>query len=234
MEAIFGFMSSILYQNSLLAITGAFLWGIASIVLSPCHLSSIPLVVGVMTGDRDLTMKKAFRFSLLFAVGILAALLVIGLATGIMGRMIGDLGSRINLVFGVALMLGGILLLDLITLNSLPVLAGGQKLAASIWGGLIVGFLFGFALGPCAFAFMAPVLGLALSIMAERLWLAISLFLAFAVGHCLVIILAGSSIGWVRNLLSWNERSRGLLITKKACGVLVIVAGIYLFYKGLH
>jgi cytochrome c-type biogenesis protein len=231
MENLFTLLNEMLYRNEMLAVTASLLWGIASILLSPCHLSSIPLVVGVITGKRD--SRGAFKLSLVFALGILAALLIIGVITGLLGRMMGDLGVRINLVFGAALVLGGILLTDMVTLGSIPVLQRVGRLGDSLGGVFLIGILFGIALGPCAFAFMAPVLGLALPLVASRVGYALALFSAFAVGHCLVIVFAGASMGWVRQLLSWNEKSRGLNITKKICGILVIAAGVYLFTKGL-
>jgi cytochrome c-type biogenesis protein len=234
MENLFTLLNEMLYRNEVLALAAALLWGVASILLSPCHLSSIPLVVGVITGKRQLNSRSAFRLSLVFALGILAALLVIGVITGLLGRMMGDMGARVNLVFGVALIIGGILLTDLVTLGSIPVLQRVGRLGDSLGGVFLIGTLFGIALGPCAFAFMAPVLGLALPLIATRAGYALMLFAAFAVGHCLVIVFAGTSMGWVRQLLSWNEKSRGLNITKKICGILVIAAGVYLFTKGLH
>lgn len=231
MENLFNLLSEMLYHSETLAVTGSLLWGVASILLSPCHLSGIPLVVGVITSRRD--GRGALGMSVAFSIGILAALLAVGFITVLMGRMMGDLGTRVNLVFGAALVFGGILLTDLVTLGSIPVLQKVGRLGESTWGVFTIGVLFGIALGPCAFAFMAPVIGLALPLVATRTGYALSLLAAFAIGHCAVIVLAGTSMGWVRRLLSWNESSKGLTLTRRICGFLVIAAGVYLFAKGL-
>jgi cytochrome c-type biogenesis protein len=39
--------------SAALALPAAFLWGVLSVVLSPCHLSSIPLVVAYMNGGTE-------------------------------------------------------------------------------------------------------------------------------------------------------------------------------------
>ena len=46
----------------------------------------------------------------------------------------------------------------------------------------------------------------------------------------LVIVLAGTSTEWVQRLLDWNENSTGLLNLKRACGLLVLLAGLFLVY----
>ena len=54
-----------------IALGAAFVWGILSIVLSPCHLSSIPLIVGFIGEQENLTTRRAFAISSVFAIGIL-------------------------------------------------------------------------------------------------------------------------------------------------------------------
>ena len=70
MEQIFIWLTMSLYGSLTIALLSAFLWGIASIVLSPCHLSGIPLMIAFLTGDKKLDIEKAFRFSLIFSLGI--------------------------------------------------------------------------------------------------------------------------------------------------------------------
>ena len=68
-------------------------WGVLSVALSPCHLSSVPLVVAYMSGGAELpTGRRALAISSAFAVGILASIAVIGAVTAAAGRMLGDVG----------------------------------------------------------------------------------------------------------------------------------------------
>jgi cytochrome c-type biogenesis protein len=54
--------------------------------------------------------------------------------------------------------------------------------------------------------------------------------LTYGLGHCSVIILAGTSTELVQRYMNWNEKSRGTVIVKKTCGILVLIAGLYLIY----
>jgi len=230
-ESIFNTLYTALYGNLTIAVLAAFLWGIASVMLSPCHLSSIPLVVAVLIGKRTLSVKQTFRLSLVFSIGVLVSIALIGVITALLGRMLGDLGSHANLIFGIALCIGGILLMDIIPLGNVTFLSKLKPDGSKLMTVFVVGLLFGLALGPCAFAFMAPVLTLAFSLAETKLLMAIIIMLVYGIGHCFVIVFAGTSIGFVQKLLNWNEGSKGLTVLKRICAVLVIVAGIYLIFK---
>ena len=95
---------------------------------------------------------------------------------------------------------------------------------------LILGLVFGIALGPCTFAYMAPMLAVTFKLAATDLFYGIALLLAYGVGHCSVIVLAGTSAELVQRYLNWNEQSKGTAIVKTVCGALVILGGLYLIY----
>ncbi len=92
----------------------------------------------------------------------------------------------------------------------------------------MLGLIFGIALGPCTFAYMATMLGIVFSMASAQIVLAMSLLAAFAVGHCAVLVLAGTFTEMVQHYLQWSENSKGAVILKKICGVLVILGGVYL------
>jgi cytochrome c-type biogenesis protein len=58
-----------------------------------------------------------------------------------------------------------------------------------------------------------------------------SLVLFYAVGHCAVIVLAGTFTSVVQRYLNWNERSKGAIVLKRVCGALVILGGVYLIWS---
>jgi cytochrome c-type biogenesis protein len=212
------------------ALGASFLWGVLSVVLSPCHLSSIPLIVGFIDEQGRISTRRAFVISTLFSVGILATIAAIGGVTAAAGRMLGDVGRWGNYAVAAIFFLVGLHLLDVIPMpRSGP---GGVRLKRK--GGLaafILGLVFGIALGPCTFAYMAPMLGVTLRVAATSLAYGALLLLAYGVGHCSVIVLAGTFTGAVQHYLDWNERSRGAVILKRVCGVLVILGGVYLLYS---
>jgi len=98
---------------------------------------------------------------------------------------------------------------------------------------LLLWLVFGIALGPCTFAYMAPMLGVVFRTGGTNPVFGGLLLLLYGVGHCSVIVAAGTSTGWVQGYLDWNERSKGAVILKKVCGVLVILGGLYMIYTAL-
>lgn len=233
MQNLFVWLTQSLSGAAWLALSASFLWGILSILLSPCHLASIPLIVGFIDGQGIVTKKRAFTLAGLFSVGILVTIAVIGLITGLMGRIMGDVGKTGNYAVAVIFFVIGLHLLEIINLpfpgmSNQPKMKKKGALAA-----FIIGLIFGIALGPCTFAYMAPMLGIVFSASSSRPVFAGSLILFYAVGHCSVIVLAGTFTSMVQKYLHWNERSKAAVILKKVCGVLVIFGGIYLIWSVL-
>ena len=94
----------------------------------------------------------------------------------------------------------------------------------------ILGLVFGVALGPCTFAYMAPMLAVAFRMSAANAAYGALLLLLYGIGHCGVIVAAGTSYEWIERYLKWNENSKGAVRVKQACGVLVILGGLWLLY----
>ena len=94
----------------------------------------------------------------------------------------------------------------------------------------LLGLVFGIALGPCTFAYMAPILAVTFELAKTAPVYGASLLLAYGVGHCSVIVAAGTSTELVQRFLNWNENSRGTVIVKKVCGVLVLLGGLWMIY----
>lgn len=231
MQDLFVWLTQSLSGAAGLALTASFLWGILSILLSPCHLSSIPLIVGFIDGQGIVPKKRAFILAGLFSVGILFTIAVIGLITGLMGRIIGDVGRIGNYAVALIFFLIGLHLFEIINLPFLGIFNQPRMKKKGTLAAFIIGLLFGVALGPCTFAYMAPMLGIVFSTASSRPVFAGSMILFYAVGHCSVIVLAGTFTSIVQKYLHWNERSKGAVILKKICGILVILGGIYLIYS---
>jgi len=230
MENIFVWLTQSLTGSAWLALTASFTWGILSILLSPCHLSSIPLIVGFIDGQGIVTKKRAFVLASLFSAGILITIGVIGLITGLMGRIMGDVGKTGNYFVAVIFFVIGLHLLDVVHIPFLGISGQPKTKRKGAWAAFIIGLLFGVALGPCTFAYMAPMLGIAFQAASTNLPFAVSLVLFYAIGHCSVIVLAGTFTGMVQKYLHWNERSKGAMILKRVCGALVILGGVYLVF----
>ena len=229
-EDIFNALSFALYDNYWVALAASFGWGVVSILLSPCHLSSIPLIVGFINSQGTLTIKRTFTVSLIFSMGILITIAGIGLITAAMGRLMGDLGETGNYLIAIIFFVMGLYLMDIIKLPWDKMNIKGTKQKGLI-AALAVGILFGIGLGPCTFAFLAPVLGIVFQTAQTSFYSAALLLLAFAAGHCAVIVGAGTMTQKVQQYLNWSEESKMVLYIKRACGILVVLAGVYILIK---
>ena len=227
MDAIFLYLYETMQGSAAIAVFGAFLWGLASILLSPCHLSSIPLIIGFINGRKNETVRKAFLQSLFFGLGILITIAIIGIITGMMGKMLGDTGIWGYIFLTAFFILFGLILLDVVKMPDFdsPNLARFTK--KGFLTSFIVGLIFGIGLGPCTFAFMAPMLGFVFQASSNSLSYGILLMAAFAIGHIGVIVFAGTFVEWVEKYLKWSSGSKKTQILKKIFGILVIIAGLY-------
>jgi cytochrome c-type biogenesis protein len=213
-----------------MAMSAAFVWGILSIILSPCHLASIPLIVGFIDGQGKMSTRRAFYLSFLFSLGILITIAAIGLITGLMGRMMGDVGRWGNYFVAAIFFVVGLYLLDVIKLPFLQKSAQPGIKKKGAFAAFVLGLFFGIALGPCTFAYMAPILAVTFSLSASRFLYGVFLLVVYGIGHCSVIVFAGTFTEFIQHYLNWNEKSKGAVLLKRICGVLVILGGLYMIF----
>jgi cytochrome c-type biogenesis protein len=213
-----------------IAIAASFVWGILSIILSPCHLASIPLIIGFIDEQGRISARRAFWISTFFAIGILITIGAIGVITAAAGRMLGDVGKYGNYFVALIFFVVGLHLLEVFTL---PFSGPGQVRLKrkGMLAAFILGLVFGVALGPCTFAYMAPMLGVTFKLASTNLVYGVLLLFMYGVGHCSVIIFAGTFTEVVQRYMNWNENSKGAVVLKKICGGLVILGGLWLIYS---
>ena len=231
MLELFERLTMALYGNPSIAIGASFLWGILSILISPCHLASIPIVVAFINEQKEISTKKAFFISLNFSLGILITLFMAGVIASFAGLLLGSFDTVLRIIVSVLLLLVGLYFLGIVPM---PDLASGRDRRVKnrpYVSGLILGLVFGLALGPCALAFMAPILGIVMSSISTQLLYCVGLILAFILGHCGVLVLAGTFTEIVKKYLSWNVASRGTQMLRKICGVLIILGAIITIIK---
>jgi cytochrome c-type biogenesis protein len=226
-ETVFIKLSSAVDGAPAIALFAAFLWGVLSIILSPCHLATIPLIVGFVDEQGRISTKRAFLISLLFGVGILVTIGAIGAVTAALGRMLGDVGRWGNYFVAVIFFLVGLHLIGLIPMPWAGANASGYK-RKGLLAAFVLGLLFGVALGPCTFAYMAPMLAVTFRTASTNPFYGAGLLLTYGVGHCAVLVLAGTFTEVIQHYLNWTEKSKGTAIVKIVCGVLVIIGGVYM------
>src|SRR5512136_1819573 len=230
MEQLFTNLSHAVEGAPAIALAASIAWGILSIILSPCHLASIPLIVGFISGQGRVSPGRASGIATLFAVGILITIAAIGAITAAAGRMMGDVGRWGNYFVAAIFFVVG---LHLVGVMPMPWSGPGQvgmKRRGAL-AAFLLGLIFGIALGPCTFAYMAPMLGVTFKLAKTNFLYGALLLLAYGAGHCSVIVAAGTSTEVVQRFLNWNEQSKGVTIVKYVCGVLVILGGAWLIYS---
>lgn len=229
MQQVFTTLSHAVSGSVPAALAASLVWGVLSILLSPCHLASLPLIVGFIDGQGRISTRRAFAVSFLFAFGILLTIALIGVITAVAGRMLGDVGRYGNYVVAVIFFAVGLHLLDVIPMPwSGPGQVGMKR--RGMLAAFVLGLVFGVALGPCTFAFMAPMLAMTFKLAATNPVYGAALLLAYGVGHCSVIVAAGTSTELVQRFLNWNEGSKGTVWVRRVCGALVILGGLWMIY----
>lgn len=191
----------------------AFLWGIASVMLSPCHVTSVPLLVTFLAQSKERT-HSAWTLSFYCTLGMSLSLLIVAGITIAAGRIIGDLWGLGPWFTAVLLTLAALHLLGVLDLPSWGQLQQ-RNVRKTRAGACIAGTLLGLTLGPCTFAFVAPVLVLVTHKTAGFIsWLS---FVAFSIAHvgCTYLIGGvGVRMGqWLKSGTQWTthiKRMAGL------------------------
>jgi cytochrome c-type biogenesis protein len=230
MESLFTSLTCALQGDLSLALVASFGWGVMSIILSPCHVTSIPLIIGFLTTVSEQKASRGVLLSSIFALGILLTIAAIGAVTTALGRMMGDIGPYGKYGIATIFFVFGLYLMDVVRLPSPDVNLRRFVTRSAYASALSLGLIFGIALGPCAFAFMAPVLGIVFQVSQTNPAGAGALLLSFGLGHCGVIVAAGGLTSRIQAYLNWSNRSGAIFWTKRTAGFLVTLGGVYAVY----
>jgi len=207
------------------AAVGSLLWGMISVLFSPCHLASIPLIVAYVAGqERSLVPRQAGFYSVLFSFGLFLSIATVGIICAVLGRMLGDVGPYWQIAVGMVLLW---VALGMFGVEACSI--SGGYLQRFQWrgggGAFLLGLAYGILSGSCTFGFIAPIL--AVIAIQKQIINGILLILLFALGHCLPIVIAGSSTAFVRCLLeshAWQQSGEWF---RRGAGVVIFLLGIY-------
>ncbi len=228
LSRIFGAMSSAGYSQFL----GAFLWGIASVLLSPCGISTVPLVVGYVANTDNPSHWRAFKISCAFCLGIVINLLLVAFITSGISMLLGGYERFLTLITAGVFIVMGLHLLGVIRVKFFAFGRGGKGTESqNLKGAVILGVVSGLAVGPCSIAYVSPVLSLAMSRAAEGLSVAVGLVMSYALGYSAVLVFAGTFAQIGSEFLNSPEGSLtywAVKVVNVMCGIALIVGGVYL------
>ena len=170
--------------------------------LGPCSLSLLPVTLAYLAGfGAEDQGRPPWQRSVSFAAGIVAALVLLGLASGLMGRLYGRIPGQLPLLVAVVAVVMG---LNLLGLLRLPLPAGPdperwRRRVPAPLAPLAAGLAFGLAATPCT----TPVLAVLLAWMAQtgQPLVGMALLTSFGAGQVMPLLLAGTVAASLPGLL---------------------------------
>jgi len=222
-----------IHTNPWLALGAVFVGGILT-ASNPCVLAMIPLMMSFVAGSREEKpgVLRAFLLSLVFVFGLAVTFTVLGMIAALAGKMYGDVSGAWNWIVAAVCVVMGLHLMGVLTIP-IPALGGKlQPKTRGFLGALVLGLLFGVVSAPCA----APILVVLLTYLAGSgssvTWGA-TLLLVYALGHSVLILIAGTSMGAARQLIENKKATRVLEILRRGAGAAIVLVGAYFAYKGI-
>ncbi len=216
-------LAEVMKTNFWLAPLAALVGGLLT-AANPCVLAAAPLMVGYVAGQEKRTVVRSFLLSLTFAVGLT-------IMFGLIWFGVWSASTLLPVAWWKYIAVAVCLLMGLHLLGALrfqlPVPARLQPKQRGFVGALLLGLLFGLISLPCA----GPVLG-ALIVVTPLYGLAfgVMLLVAYSLGHCGLVIVGGTSIGFVQRLADSKGWTRSTAILRRVAGVLIAGVGLWLLF----
>jgi cytochrome c-type biogenesis protein len=228
-DQLFLTVNSWMMAGTTLAALGCFLWGMISVVFSPCHLASIPLIVSYVAGQEEaLKANHAAHYAVAFTVGLFITIALVGIICSLLGRMLGEVGPYWTILVGAILIWVALDMLGVSHCSMSGSILGRIKLKGLL-GAFILGLAYGVLSGSCTFGFIAPIL--AIITIQQKIMTGLLFITLFGVGHCVPIAVAGSSTATVRRLLESSSFYEGGLWFRRCAGVGIGLLGIYFILR---
>jgi cytochrome c-type biogenesis protein len=231
LEPIFLTVNDWMISGTAIAAAGCFTWGMISVLFSPCHVASIPLIVAYVGGqEQALNPKQAGVYSSLFTLGLFISIALIGIVCALLGRMLGDVGNFWQILVGAVLIWVALGMLGVEKCSMSGSLLYRLNLKG-LSGAFMLGLAYGILSGSCTFGFIAPIL--AIITIQQQVATGILFILLFAAGHCLPIVAAGCSTAGMRKLAenrAWQGTGNWF---RRAAGIVIVLLGVYFILNPL-
>jgi len=221
-------------DGSSIGFVAAFVAGLVSF-LSPCVLPLIPGYISFMTGlsmselnEGKGGVRAILAPSLLFVAGFSFVFVALGASASVLGSVLMDYRSQLEIAAGVLVFLLGFFMLGII---KVPWLYGEARMEMSRsrsfgkGAALIMGMAFAFGWTPC----VGPILGsiLALAGSSGSVGRGAALLAVYSLGLGVPFILTALLFGRMTGVLRWlNQRS---LVINRVAGALLMAVGVLIF-----
>ncbi|GAB1475880.1 cytochrome c biogenesis protein CcdA [Bacillota bacterium] len=221
-------LSELIQGNFWLAPLLALLAGMLTSV-TPCSLSTVPLVIGYVGGGGSDNTKRSFKLSLTFALGMALTFTALGAGAALLGRLMGGAGGWWYIALGVLMVMMGLQILEIFHFIPSSYLTS-KNTRLGYTGAFITGILGGVFSSPCA----TPVLVVLLSIVAKsgNIPWGIMLLLLYSAGNTLLVLIAGTWSGFVNKIVKSGKYGMLSVILKYSMGGAVLLIAFYMFYLG--
>ena len=213
----------------LMAVGAALLAGVAT-SFTPCVYPIIPITVTYIGARGSISRVHSFTLASLYALGLAIMYAALGMVAALTGQIFGMLTQSpyVYLVVGNIILFFGLNMLGLFSVPIPRFLAGGTASTErkGFLGAFLLGVTSGWVVGPCT----APVLATILTYVStqKNVVLGGTMLFSFAIGMCLLIVVAGTFSGFLTSLPksgAWMEK------IKKGFGWLMIGLGEYFIVR---
>lgn len=204
-------------------------WAGVLVSFTPCVYPVMPItasfIAGVNTSGRR---RTGFVLSLIYVLGMAVTYCALAVFAALAGKVFGQIQNTpgVYTAIGIFLVLFGLVMMDVLQLPYLGLQLKHKGRPQNIGAVFLFGMTSGLIVGPCT----APVLATLLTYAASKqnILYATSLLFVFSYGVGASLILVGTFSGLLSHLPKsgqWLER------IKHFSGVILVLAGLYFFYK---
>lgn len=197
--------------------------------LSPCSLGVLPIIIAYIGGYSKEGNGRLFLQLLSFSFGLSLILTIIGIICALTGKAFTGASSPIwILILASLIMLFGLNILGLI---EIPFPSIVKKMPQSNSNSvfvypMLVGMFFALAASPCSSPILASIM--AMASLSANMALAIAMLFLFAMGQCVIVIIAGLFTSAIKNLRAMSGFTEILM---KISGVIFVLMSLYIFYR---
>ncbi len=224
LDQIFLAANSWVQEGAGYAALGFFVWGLISVILSPCNVASVPILIGFVAGqEKAINPRQGVFYALSFTSGVFVTIAILGVVCSLLGHMLGEISPYWTILVGIVLLWTSIDMLGVVHC-SLPTRLCRIKIRG-LPGAFCLGLAYGILSGTCTFGFIAPIL--AVITIQKKFLTGVFFILLFGFGQSIPIAIAGISVATMRKFIESRPFCKGGIWIRRFAGLGIGLVGIY-------